>query len=188
MRFCLVLLAGLSLTTGAMAQSKPVPSEPAADQPSARQMALSRRYVELAQSEQMEDALRGIIVAHASVVPVDRGLTDADRRFMTDLTTELLIDLMPEMLDRLVPVYARGFSEEELSALVAFYETDLGQSIIDKSYAMMPEMNQAMLTVMPQMMDKMAVRMCARFGCDADELRGGLSGGSSPAGKPSDSK
>lgn len=188
MRFCLVVLAGLSLTTGAMAQSKPAPSAPVAGQPSAHQMALSRRYVELAQSEQLEDAIRGIIMTQASTDPDTRGLPDEDRRFLIDLSTELTADLLPEMLDRLVPVYARGYSEEELSALIAFYETDMGQSIIDKTYAMMPETNQAMMAVMPQMMDKMAVRICARYGCEADELRGEMSGGSGQAAKSSSTK
>ena len=172
MRFCLVLLAGLSFTTGAMAQSKPAPAEPTADQPSAHQLALSRRYVELSQSEHMEDALRGIIMAQASAVQTTRSVPEEDRLFMAELTTELLTDLMPEMLERVVPVYARGFSEEELTALIAFYETDLGQSVIDKTFAMMPAMTQSMMELMPRMMDKMAVRMCARYGCDADALRG----------------
>ena len=181
MRFCLVLLAGLSFTTGAMAQSKPAPAESAADQPSAHQLALSRRYMELSQSDQLEDALRGIIMAQASVAPTNR-VPDEDRLFIADLTTELLTELMPEMMDRVVPVYARGFSEVELTALIAFYETDLGQSIITKTYAMMPEMTQAMAAVMPRMMDKMAVRMCARYGCDPAAVRG-ASGEAAPRTK-----
>lgn len=187
MRFWVVLLSGLSLATGALAQSKPSPAEATADQPSARQLALSRRYVELSQSEQMEDALRGIIMAQASVAPTNR-IPDEDRLFIADLTTELLTDLLPEMLDSLVPIYARGFTEAELTALVAFYGTDLGQSIIDSTYVMMPEINQSMMAMMPRMMDKMAVRMCDRFGCDADALRGPASGESGPQGKASDSK
>lgn len=187
MRFLVVLFCALALASGAMAQAKVTP-QPGVDQPSARQMHLSRRYVELTQSDQMEEAIRTIIVGEANADPSMREIPAEDRAFMVDLATELTIDLMPQMLDRLVPVYARIFSEEELSALVTFFETDLGRSIAGKSISSAPEANAAMMSVMPQLFDKMATRVCARFGCDAAEMRAMMQGEAYGTAQPLDQK
>lgn len=173
MRFWVVLFSALMLATGAVAQVKPT----GPDQPSARQMHLSRRYVELTQSDQMEQAIRSLIVGEANADPSMREIPAEDRAFMVDLATELTVDLMPQMLERLVPVYARTFSEEELTALVAFFDSDIGRSIAEKTLASTPEANAAMMSVMPQLLEKMATRVCARFGCDAAEMRAMMDGG-----------
>lgn len=187
MRFWIVLFSALTLASGAMAQAKVTPP-PGADQPTARQMHLSRRYVELTQSDQMEEAIRSIIVGEANADPSMRDIPAEDRAFMVDLATELTIDLMPQMLDRLVPVYARTFSEEELSALVTFFDSDIGRSIAGKSISSAPEANAAMMSVMPQLFDKMATRICARFGCDADEMRAMMEGEAYGTALPLDHK
>ena len=187
MRFWIVLFSGLMLTSGAMAQAKPTP-QPGVDQPSARQMHLSRRYIELTQSDQMEQAVRSLIVGEANADPTMREIPAEDRAFMVDLATELTIDLMPQMMDRLVPVYARTFTEEELTALVAFFDSDLGRSIAEKSIASTPEANAAMMSVMPQLFEKMAARICARFGCDPAEMRAMMEGEANGAPVPMDGK
>lgn len=111
--------------------------------------------------------------------PAARDMSDADRRFLTELASELVTDMMPQMLDEMAPVYARTFSEAELEALIAFYDTEMGRAIIDKTYASMPEATAAAMTVMPQMMEKMASRVCQHYGCTAQELeemRGAMRG------------
>ncbi|WP_332659987.1 DUF2059 domain-containing protein [Brevundimonas sp.] len=175
MRFWIVLFSALALASGAMAQAKAAP-QPGADQPSARQMHLSRRYIELTQSDQMEEAIRSMIVGQANDDPSMREIPAEDRAFMVDLATELTVDLMPDMLDRLVPVYARTFSEAELTALVTFFDSELGRSIAEKSISSAPEANAAMMSVMPQLFEKMATRICARFGCDPAEMRAMMQG------------
>jgi hypothetical protein len=185
MRFWVVLFSFLTLASGATAQVKVTPG---ADQPSARQMHLSRRYIELTQSDQMEEAIRSMIVGQANEDPSMRDIPSEDRTFMVDLATELTIDLMPEMMNRLVPVYASTFSEEELTALVTFFDTDLGRSIARKSIESSPEANAAMMSVLPQLFEKMATRICARFGCDAEEMRAMMEGQASGATLSVDSK
>jgi hypothetical protein len=136
-------------------------SPPAA---SARQLALSRRYVDLMQGDQLRAAVRDMVEGQAQA---EAGtLPEADRRFLTDLTVEIVGDLVPAMMDELVPVYAVVFTEAELESLVAFYDSAEGRSIITKTFASMPEADAAMMTVIPLMLDKMAVRMCDHYGCD----------------------
>lgn len=172
MRLWLIMLAGLTLASGAAAQTKPQEPPPAsADQASARQLELTRRYVDLMMTDQLETLIRQMIALEASMDPEARDMPDRDRRFMTELATELVTDMIPQMLDEMVPVYARTFSEAELEALIAFYDTEMGRSIINKTYASMPDATAAAMSVMPQMMEKMASRMCQHYGCTAEELQ-----------------
>lgn len=174
MRFWMIVVAGLTLASGAAAQSKP-PQQPAAavveGQPSARQLELTRRYVDLMMSDQFETMIRQMIDIEASMDPEARDMPEEDRRFVADLASELVTDMIPQMLDEMVPVYARTFSEAELEALIAFYDSEMGRSIINKTYASMPDATAAAMTVMPQMMEKMASRMCQHYGCTAEQLQ-----------------
>ena len=157
-RLFAVVFAACALLAGpALAQS----------QPTARQIELSRRYVQLAQGEQMEDALRQMMATDPATDLSD--IPAEDREFLLDLTSEILADLMPKMMEAMVPAYARTFTEEELEALVAFYDTEMGRSIIDKNFQVMPEINTAVASIMPELFQKMASRMCARYGCDPRE-------------------
>ena len=172
MRFWMMMLAALTLASGAEAQTKPQQPPPAvAGQPSARQMELARRYVNLTMSDQFEVLIRQTIAAEAAGNQDTQALPDEDRQFLIDLASELVTDMIPQMMAEMVPVYAGAFSEAELEALIAFYDTEMGRSIIDKTYASMPEAMAAAMTVMPQLMDKMASRMCQHYGCTAEELQ-----------------
>lgn len=173
MRFTIAIAAAVLL--GAILPAPAVSAQdgqaPAAGAPSARQLELTRRYIDLTMTEQFEDSLRQVIVAQAEIDPNARSLPDADRRFIAELAAELTTDMIPQMLDAMTPVYARTFTEAELEAMIAFYDTPLGKSIIEKTMIAMPEANAAAMSVMPQLMDKMAARMCQYYGCDAAELQ-----------------
>lgn len=51
-----------------------------------------------------------------------------------------------------------------------FFDTDLGRSVLEKTMIAMPEANRAAMTVIPQMLDKMAARICQHYGCEPGEL------------------
>ena len=171
MRFMIACLA--AALTGAALMGTPVRAqEPQAAAASARQLELTRRYIDLTMTDQFEAAIRQVIIDQATTDPAVRDIPEEDRRFLIELTAELTTDMIPRMLDEMVPIYARTFSEQELEALIAFYDTEMGRSIITKGMAVMPEATRAAMTVVvPQLMDKMATRMCQHYGCTSDELR-----------------
>ena len=121
-------------------------------------------------TDQFEDAIRQMIVDQAAMDPTTRDLPAEDQRFLVDLAAELTTDMIPKMLDAMVPVYARTFTEAELEALIAFYETEMGRTILEKTMVAMPEATRASLSVMPQLMEKMAARNCQHYGCEPGEL------------------
>lgn len=142
----------------------------AAPAPSARQLELTRQYLGLMMTDQFETAIRQMIADQTANEADIRDLPEADRRFIVDLTAELTTQMVPQMIEQMVPVYAAAFTVEELEALVAFYDTDLGRSIARKSVEVMPEANRAAMSVMPQMLTKMAARVCQRYDCTPEEL------------------
>ena len=52
-------------------------------------------------------------------------------------------DAMPEILEGTAAVYARKFTADELSELLEFYETPLGQKLLAEQVAIMNETSQA---------------------------------------------
>lgn len=189
MRFMIVCLA--AAMAGSVLAATPVRASDApqaAAAPSARQLELARRYVDLMMSDQFEDVIREIVGDEAER---DSTIPKEDREFLVDLTTDLVTDLIPQMINELVPVYAETFTETELEALVAFYDSEMGRSIAAKSVQVLPEENRVMMSLMPQMLDKMASRMCQHYGCEPGqletlqrEMREGAGLASTPAAPP----
>lgn len=172
MRLKIVFVTAALLGAALTAPAVQAQDRASAAAPSARQLDLTRRYIDLTMTDQFEHSLRQVIIAQAEMDPNARSLPDADRRFIAELSAELTTDMIPQMLEAMVPIYARTFTEAELEAMIAFYDSEMGKSIIEKTMTVMPEANAAAMTVMPQLMEKMAARMCEHYGCDAAELQG----------------
>lgn len=173
MRFkiaCLATVAAGVLLTGAPVLAAEAP-QAAVSAPSARQIELTRRYIELTMTDQFEDAMEEMIADQVAMDPTSRDLPSEDRRFISELTAELTTDMIPQMLEEMVPVYARTFTEAELEALIGFYDSEMGRSIVRKTMESMPEATRAAMAVVPQMLDKMASRICQHYGCTAEELQ-----------------
>ena len=125
--FCLcVALAAATLTAAPVAAQS---VEQAAPAPSPRRTALARQYLNLLMTDQFEGVMHQMLGAEFENDSDMQALPDEERRFILSLTAELTADLVPQMILEMVPVYAGTFTEEELSALVAFYDTPLGRSI-----------------------------------------------------------
>lgn len=182
MRLMIACAAAALLTTALpvdAARAAQVP--PAATAPSERQMELTRRYLNLMMTDQFEGVIHQMLGAEFANDEQMQSLPEADRRFILSLTAELTGDMVPQMIAEMVPVYAAVFTEEELVALVAFYDTPLGRSIAEKSVQVMPEADRAVMALVPQMLEKMAMRMCQHYGCtpaELEQLRQGMREGS----------
>lgn len=188
MRLSVVLIAAaICCATPAAAQQKkpPVAAAPAGEAPAAspHMLALSRRYIELMQADQMTGMLRQMMAAQMQADDHLRGASQEDRDFLTEVTTQMVDEMVTSMLDELAPVYARTFTEAELQALIDFYGSEQGRTILTKTYAAGADAQEAMMAVLPPIMEKMGARICEHYGCDAaergalrDEMNGALGG------------
>lgn len=171
MRLMIACAAAALLSTALPADTaRAAQVPPSAAAPSERQLQLTRRYLDLMMTDQFEDVIHQMLGAELANDEQMQAVPEADRRFILNLTAELTGDMVPQMLAEMVPVYAAVFTEEELVALVAFYETPLGRSIAEKSVRVMPEADRAVMALVPQMLEKMAMRMCQHYSCTPAEL------------------
>lgn len=176
MRLMIVCLAAaLAVVT---LPAAPVAAQAAeqATPPSLRRMTLARQYLDLLMTDQFEGVVHQMLGAEFENDSAMQGLPEEDRRMIVSLTAELTADMVPQMITEMVPVYAATFTEQELDALVAFYDTPLGRSIANKSIEVMPEAERAIMSVVPQLLEKMATRMCQHYGCTPEEQRQMLEG------------
>lgn len=172
MRSMIVCLAAvLAVVTFPAAVSAAQPMEQATTSSSPRGMELARLYLDLLMTDQLESVIHEMLDMEFQNDSEMQALPDEDRRFILDLTSELTNDMVPQMITEMVPVYAAAFTEEELSALVAFYDTPLGRSIANKSVEVMPAADRAVMSVVPQLLEKLATRMCQHYGCTPEEER-----------------
>lgn len=177
MRFLIVCLAtAIAVATLPATPAAARSTEQTAAPPTARMTALAREYLNLTMTDQFEGVVRQMLGAEFENDSEMQALPEEDRRMILNLTAELTADMVPQMITEMVPVYATTFTEEELTALVAFYETPLGRSIADKSIQVMPEADRAVMSVVPQLLEKMATRMCQHYGCSPEEQREVLEG------------
>ena len=76
---------------------------------------------------------------------------------------------MPALFKAMAPVYAEIFTLQELQALVAFYESDVGRSMVRKSYEATPRVTAVAQQVLPPVLERAMDRLCDRLECSAQE-------------------
>jgi len=155
----ILLLALAAFAAPALAQTETAPEPPAAAAPeaapdSAIPASLRDRILEVLQltdsadlGRQMMDQMLGSLQASSPGVPAEFWT-----RLREEFTTEDLVELI-------VPIYARHFTEAELDALIAFYSSDHGRSIVRK----MPQVMQESLSVGQQWGAGIAREVLARL-------------------------
>jgi len=134
----------------------------------AARLALANKFIVLMQADELGAAMSQMI---DSMMPPLEDVSDENAADIRAVVLEMTEDMMPRMFEAMAPVYAEVFTLEELQGLVAFYESDLGQSLIRKSYEAMPRLNEAAMSVMPELLAGMGDTLCDRLKCSADERR-----------------
>jgi len=141
-RFVAVAFAALCLVAGAAQAAEPTPPAAAEAAPSPKAVALIRRYLAAMHMKEsfrpmMDSMMSGMLAQQAKSYP---GLTPEQAVAVNAAVKEafdesLNAGLLDKMMEAMVPSMARVFSEDELQALVDFYESPKGQAVIAK----MPE-------------------------------------------------
>jgi hypothetical protein len=142
-------------------------AEPA--DPSAVKLALAHRY---AQAIHMENVLGSTMnnlmpividrAAHAKGIAVTSELKDA----MARAAERSARNITPRMLDIMTPVIAETFTEDELKAAVAFYESRQAQSLLAKTPAFTARVMPKLAELMPAIEADLQAQVCQEIGCD----------------------
>jgi hypothetical protein len=145
-------------------------AQAAAATPTPRALALTKRYiaalhVDDSMKPMMQSMMGPMMDEQARAFP---NMTDEQRKAVHETVEEFVAgDMMSVVIERMTPIYATTFSEEELQAMVDFYESPMGQSIIGKMPRMGPAMAQLMVEMMPEIRATMTRRLCEKLHCDA---------------------
>lgn len=134
----------------------------AQDAPSTEQLALAQRYLELSQGTAMTD----LIEAQLEEAYGKSELSAAEREWLTTNMTTTIERVMEQSMLDIRDDVALLFTEEELRATIAFYETPIGQSVVTKSIELGMDMQQAMIPHLIEGMTKLGEKYCARFTCE----------------------
>ena len=151
-------------------QSSPPPAATAtAATPSPKALALTKRYIAALHVDQtmkpMMQSIMGPMLDEQE--RANPNLTAVQRKAIRETVEEFVAgDMMDDILERMTPAYATIFSEDELQALVDFYESPTGQSIIGKMPRMGPVAAKVMVDIMPEIRTQLTQRICEKLGCD----------------------
>ncbi|MBX9617350.1 MAG: DUF2059 domain-containing protein [Caulobacteraceae bacterium] len=164
----------------AMAQ-EPAVTSAATDSEDAERLALANRFIVLMQTDQMAAMFSQMMGAMSANIP---GMT-AERSAGLQRTNERIFSqMMPRIFEIQAPIYADIFTLDELQGMVAFYESDIGKSMIRKSYEAGPRMTAALMAIMPELMGDVADALCDETGCP-DEIRASMTESFSRTQSPS---
>jgi len=108
------------------------------------------------------------------IVAESRDMPPAERaEFKAVMMTsfrEAMPGFMTALMESLVPLYAETFTVAELEAMLVFYSTPEGQSVVKKSMALGVEVQQLSIALLPDFLEDMAVSVCDQLDCDPAEL------------------
>jgi hypothetical protein len=171
----LVFLVALALSAAAgpslaqpVAQAAPHAGEPG----TAVRLGLAKRYFAAIHYDQMVQAMTEKMVPAlmAEAAKANPNLTSKDRDAIIEATVEAGKAYNHDFGEEAVGLIADTFSEAELTAMVRFYESDVGQSIMSKSQTMIPRMTQMALAHMPALQADIIKRACAKLDCNKVKL------------------
>jgi uncharacterized protein len=118
----------------------------------------------------MEEAMMVVFNTVDPLMGMDTADNQIDRPAMREAMNEAIAVVLPKWTEGLVPHVAAAFTEEELAAMVAFYESPIGQSVVAKSQTLAKPSMDVMTGLMPDFAADMLSRYCEKAECD-DSLK-----------------
>jgi len=166
-----ILSAGLSVAMlfsagPGLTQTKAAPAaeSTATAKPSEKKLALARRMFDAMHFDEM---VANMLDSMDPLMAMGEtgALSDADSKHMRDSVKEAMNAAMPDYVDALTEIYAEAFTEEELQAMVDFYESPIGQSVLKKSTQINEPVMAAMMELMPDILVDTMTRFCGKTTC-----------------------
>ena len=133
----------------------------------ARRLELAERYAELMELERVITEMTQAIGQGYldSLVELGGGQEPPEMADMREAMNDAYADVAPVLIERMVSVYARVYTEVELAALVEFYESPVGLSLIAKSREVDRLVALETEDLLPLFEEHFRSRYCARAEC-----------------------
>jgi len=162
------LLLGLTPTAGAVAADSSSPAE--APAPSLTNIELAKQFIgEIHLTDMMKNMM-------STMIPV---MMEQEKKNFPSITDKQIVivdsavldsssDLIKDVIDRMIPLYASTFTEQELRDLVNFYGTPSGQAMLSKMPALMSSAAPMMRDLAPKYQAEIKSRICMKLDCGRD--------------------
>jgi len=132
--------------------------------PSDKQMALAQRYVEASHMvdnvQTMMKQLRPMLMSQA-----EAQLDASEKKVLGDAFDTAYGHFLQSYLDKVTPILAETYSEDELTQIVAFYESPTGQSMLAKSPELQQKLVPVAMDLVPDLQADMRKEVCAHVSC-----------------------
>lgn len=137
----------------------------AADPDEARRLALAERYLELGQGAGVAKTMKGQL--EDAFMKSD--MAPEERTWLAQNLAETIQQALDQTFLELRDEVADLFTEAELEASVAFMETPMGQSIVNKQVELGFSLQEQMAPHLIAGMTRLRGKYCARFDCEEAE-------------------
>lgn len=102
---------------------------------------------------------------------LDDSLPEEQVRWLRRNTAPVVQSHMRPLLAATSAAYAELFTEAELTAMIAFYETPLGQEVARKQLEVSLEIEPAMQKFQEGFMTEIMTKFCGQFDCEGEEAK-----------------
>jgi hypothetical protein len=139
-------------------------------QPTARQIELANQVMAITGIREKYSILLHTMMKQQSA-QMSVGASSADQRsaaVMQSALSDEVDKMVPEMVDVTARIYAKVYTEKELSDLIVFYGSPSGQSMLAKSPGIMRESQAAIFPLIPLMQRDLIEDFCRQLPCTAD--------------------
>lgn len=162
-RAFLATLGAMAICGMSSAQAADAPAPP-----TARQLQLAHRYIELIHIDKSyAETMKSLAPAVLASMPKTKGSDPVIQQKVFEAASDAAAEMMVTLVKKMEPVIAETYSEEELSDLVAFYESKSGRALIDKQPLLVRKMAPLMGEIMPQFQANLMTKVCASVDCKA---------------------
>lgn len=175
------LLFASPLATTVQAAPAPAPAmgsvAPATDNDPAtyaRKLELAKRYMKAARMDEVFGAsMKAMGGSLADQMEKEfPGMPKGFNQAVMDAMGETYVSMMQDMTERMIPIIAKIYTEEELTKITEFMESPVGQSMIAKS----PQLSAALATSLPEIMGnfqtEFQTRLCRKIDCNDPAMKG----------------
>lgn len=132
----------------------------------AERQAMVRRFFVAMQFEKMMNGMMESMwepmISENEEIPAEK------RELVRSAAMAAFAVVLPQMIEANVELYAEAFTLQELTELVAFYESPTGRSLMAKSVMLTRQAGDMVERFTPIMEEEMVRQICARMDCSAD--------------------
>jgi len=165
------ILAIFLATSAYSATAQPASGTADAGSPDGRTLVLARQVVDATNISTMLSATLHNMVgqAYATLTPAASAESQARRKVYADAQEDATAKMVPKIVESMVNNYARNFTAQELSDLLAFYQSPTGRSMVAKTPQLMRGVTTDMIALLPEVRRDMGEEVCAKVTCTPAE-------------------